>query len=105
MHVVFFFFFFPSSLNSCKAYLFIYFPKNIIWWILSFSTEILFSNYSEPNFEHEFNHFLRGREGILPGQPTIHVPGLNPDQLEGATALSKLPAFKNLQKNLDNIEV
>ncbi|KFM80266.1 Dynein heavy chain, cytoplasmic, partial [Stegodyphus mimosarum] len=59
---------------------------------------------SEPNFEHEFNHFLRGREGILPGQPTIHLPGLNPDQLEGATALSKLPAFKNLQRNLDNIE-
>lgn len=67
--------------------------------------KIFLFNFSEPNFEHEFNHFLRGREGILPGQPTIHLPGLNPDQLEGATALSKLPAFKNLQKNLDNIEV
>lgn len=60
---------------------------------------------SEPNFEHEFNHLLRGREGILPGQPTIHYPGLNPDQLEGATALSKLPAFKNLQRKLDDVEV
>ncbi|GBM53740.1 Dynein heavy chain, cytoplasmic [Araneus ventricosus] len=59
---------------------------------------------SEPNFEHEFNHLLRGREGILPGQPTIHVPGLNPDQLEGATALSKLPAFKDLQRKLDGME-
>ncbi|KAG8185039.1 hypothetical protein JTE90_017062 [Oedothorax gibbosus] len=59
---------------------------------------------SEPNFEHEFNHLLRGREGILPGQPTIHYPGLNPDQLEGATALSKLPAFKNLQRKLDDVE-
>lgn len=59
---------------------------------------------SEPNFEHEFHHFLRGKEGILPGQPTIHMAGLNPEQLESATALSKLPAFKNLQRKLDNHE-
>lgn len=59
---------------------------------------------SEPNFEHEFHHFLRGREGILPGQPTIYVAGLNPDQLEGATALSKLPAFRYLQKKIDSTE-
>ncbi|XP_022236058.1 dynein heavy chain, cytoplasmic-like [Limulus polyphemus] len=58
---------------------------------------------SEPNFEHEFNHFLRGKEGILPGQPTIHVPGLSLDQLEGATALSRLPAFRNLQKKIDAV--
>ncbi|XP_064484606.1 dynein heavy chain, cytoplasmic-like isoform X2 [Ornithodoros turicata] len=55
----------------------------------------------EPNFEHEFHHFLRGKEGILPGQPTIHKEGLSPEQLEGATALSRLPAFQNLQKKLD----
>lgn len=55
----------------------------------------------EANFEHELNHLLRGKEGILPGQPTIHVAGLSPDQLEGATALSRLPAFRNLQQRLD----
>ncbi|KAH6926569.1 hypothetical protein HPB50_019808 [Hyalomma asiaticum] len=56
----------------------------------------------ETNFEHELNHLLRGKEGILPGQPTIHVAGLSPDQLEGATALSRLPAFRNLQQRLDD---
>ncbi|CAN7979476.1 unnamed protein product [Ixodes pacificus] len=55
----------------------------------------------ESNFEHELNHLLRGKEGILPGQPTIHVVGLAPDQLEGATALSRLPAFRSLQQRLD----
>ncbi|EEC14280.1 cytoplasmic dynein heavy chain, putative, partial [Ixodes scapularis] len=55
----------------------------------------------ESNFEHELNHLLRGKEGILPGQPTIHVGGLAPDQLEGATALSRLPAFRSLQQRLD----
>ncbi|KAL1414841.1 hypothetical protein MTO96_007104 [Rhipicephalus appendiculatus] len=55
----------------------------------------------ETNFEHELNHLLRGKEGILPGQPTIHVAGLSPDQLEGATALSRLPAFRSLQQRLD----
>lgn len=42
-----------------------------------------FGLFSEPNFEIEFDHFLRGREGILPGQPTIRAAGLTADQLEG----------------------
>lgn len=57
---------------------------------------------AEPNFEVEFNHFLRDRENILPGQTTISSNFLNTEQLEGATALSKLPAFKNLQKEIDS---
>ena len=60
----------------------------------------IFSN--ELNFENEFDHLLRGKEGILPGQPTIHVDGLKSDQLEGATALSKMVAFKNLQENINS---
>jgi dynein heavy chain 1 len=47
---------------------------------------------------------LRGREGILPGQPTIKMAGLNSDQLEGATALSKLRAFKNLQEKINEFK-
>ncbi|RWS31185.1 Dynein heavy chain: cytoplasmic-like protein [Leptotrombidium deliense] len=58
---------------------------------------------AENNFELEFQHFLRGREGILPGQSTVHAAGLNADQLEAATALSKLPAFRNIQQNIDSI--
>lgn len=57
---------------------------------------------SEPNFELEFDHFLRGREGILSGQPTIRYDGLNVEQLETATALAKLPAFKNLQQRIES---
>ena len=26
---------------------------------------------NEKNFENEFDHLMRGREGILPGHPTI----------------------------------
>lgn len=57
---------------------------------------------AEPNFENEFDHFLRGKEGILPGQPTISSPLLNAEQLENGTALSKLPAFKSVQKKIDS---
>ena len=51
----------------------------------------------------EFDHLMRGREGILPGQPTIHSEGLTSEQLEGATALSKLPAFKAIQEKLNSL--
>jgi dynein heavy chain 1 len=47
---------------------------------------------------------MRGREGILPGQPTIKMPGLNSDQLEGATALSKMRAFKTLQEKINEFK-
>ncbi|XP_074602445.1 dynein heavy chain, cytoplasmic isoform X2 [Brevipalpus obovatus] len=57
---------------------------------------------AEPNFENEFDHFLRGKEGILPGQPTISSPLLNAEQLENGTALAKLPAFKSVQKKIDS---
>lgn len=62
-----------------------------------------FLSLSEPNFELEFDHLMRGREGILPGQPTIRATGLNSEQLEGATALSKLRAFRNLQKKINEL--
>ncbi|XP_015784706.1 dynein heavy chain, cytoplasmic isoform X1 [Tetranychus urticae] len=57
---------------------------------------------AEPNFENEFDHFLRGKEGILPGHPTISSALLNTDQLENGTALSKLPAFRNIQQKIDS---
>lgn len=59
--------------------------------------------FSERNFDNEFDHLMRGREGILPGQPTIKIQGeqLHNDRLESATALSKLRTFRNLQKHID----
>ena len=47
---------------------------------------------------------MRGREGILPGHPTIYVESLKSDQLEGATALSKLVSFKNLQEKINSFK-
>ncbi|RWS14208.1 Dynein heavy chain: cytoplasmic-like protein [Dinothrombium tinctorium] len=58
---------------------------------------------AENNFEAEFDYFLRGREGILPGESSIHAQGLNADQLEAATSLSKLPAFRHIQQNIDSM--
>lgn len=49
---------------------------------------------------------MRGKEGILPGQPTIHIagePALSNDRLETATALTKLRAFRNLQKSIGDL--
>lgn len=61
-------------------------------------------DFRERNFENEFDHLMRGREGILPGQPTISIPGVHSDRLESATALSKLKAFVNIQSNIDRCE-
>lgn len=57
---------------------------------------------TERNFENEFDHLMRGLEGILPGQPLINIPQIQSDRLESATALSKLRTFRNLQKNVDH---
>ncbi|KPM05539.1 dynein heavy chain, cytoplasmic-like protein [Sarcoptes scabiei] len=57
---------------------------------------------SEKNFEIEFDHLLRGLDGILPGQPLISIKDVQPDRLESATALTKLRCFKNLQKIIDS---
>ncbi|XP_027203133.2 dynein heavy chain, cytoplasmic isoform X1 [Dermatophagoides pteronyssinus] len=59
---------------------------------------------NERNFENEFDHLMRGLEGILPGQPLINLPSIqsSDDRLESATALSKLRTFRNLQKNIEH---
>lgn len=57
----------------------------------------------EPNFESEFDFFLRGREGHISGQPTINVPGLTVEQLEACTALvKKLPSFSTLESKMNS---
>lgn len=56
----------------------------------------------EPNFESEFDHFLRGKEGVLPGQSTIASNVLTAEQLESCSTLTKLPAFRSLQQKLDS---
>lgn len=57
----------------------------------------------EPNFETEFDHFLRGKEGILPGQTAAmssSLRGLTADQIESCVALMKLGAFKILHEKI-----
>ena len=56
----------------------------------------------EPNFETEFDHFLRGKEGMISGQSALKVEGLTAEQLEACTALIKLPAFKAIQSKLSS---
>ncbi|XP_018494643.2 dynein heavy chain, cytoplasmic [Galendromus occidentalis] len=57
-----------------------------------------FSN--EPHFDNLFNHFLRGREGML-GKGSINFQGFTTEQQEGASALLKLSYFSQLQSKLD----
>lgn len=85
-------------MQNSFAWIFKVNKKNYFYY--EFILNFLF--FSEPNFDSEFDHLMRGREGILPGQPTIKAQNLNSDQLEGATALSKLPSFKNLQQKIDS---
>ena len=57
----------------------------------------------EPNFETEFDHFLRGKEGVLPGQNAMSkVKSLTADQIESCSALMKLPAFKTVQERISS---
>ena len=46
---------------------------------------------------------MRGREGILPGQPMINIADVHTDRLESATALSKLKPFRALQSTIDQL--
>lgn len=58
---------------------------------------------AEPNFETEFNHFLKGKETLISAKKQVQASGLLPDQLDSCTALSKLPAFKAIEDKLKSI--
>ena len=47
----------------------------------------------------EFDHLLRGMEGIVTDEPPA-ISGLTPQQARSAQQLSKLPAFRNVVKLL-----
>ncbi|XP_016418464.1 cytoplasmic dynein 1 heavy chain 1-like [Sinocyclocheilus rhinocerous] len=51
---------------------------------------------SEPSFDAEFQHFLRGKEIVLSGTTVPKVKGLSSEQSEAMVRLSRLPAFKDL---------
>lgn len=52
--------------------------------------------YSEPEYETEFQHFLRGNEASLQTGTGPKMEGLTSDQVEAMFRLSKLPAFDGL---------
>ncbi|XP_061897473.1 cytoplasmic dynein 1 heavy chain 1 isoform X1 [Entelurus aequoreus] len=51
---------------------------------------------SEPSYDAEFQHFLRGKEIVLTGTSLPKVRGLTSEQSEAMIRLSRLPAFKDV---------
>lgn len=60
---------------------------------------------SEPSYDAEFQHFLRGKEIVLTGTSLPKVKGLTSDQSEAMVRLSRLPAFKDLVAKVQADEV
>lgn len=60
---------------------------------------------SEPSFDAEFQHFLRGKEIVLSGTMVPKVKGLSSEQSEAMVRLSRLPAFKELVDKVQADEV
>lgn len=68
------------------------------------------SNYglilpSEPSYDSEFQHFLRGKEIVLTGMSLPKVKGLSSEQSEAMVRLSRLPAFSDLVNKVEADEV
>ncbi|KAL1512644.1 hypothetical protein ABEB36_002203 [Hypothenemus hampei] len=56
---------------------------------------------NEPNYDQEFNFFLRAKEGLLSSSSGSLVDGLNTEQQEAMIRLSiRLPAFKKLPEKI-----
>lgn len=60
---------------------------------------------SEPSYDSEFQHFLRGKEIVLTGMSLPKVKGLTTEQSEAMVRLSRLPAFKDLVAKVEADEV
>lgn len=58
--------------------------------------------FRESAYEAEFQHLLRGREGMVEHTHLPEVKGLKPPQAEAMMRLTKLPAFKALAKAVQN---
>uniref|UniRef100_A0A0L8I729 Dynein heavy chain, cytosolic n=1 Tax=Octopus bimaculoides TaxID=37653 RepID=A0A0L8I729_OCTBM len=55
---------------------------------------------NEPSYDHEFNYFMRGEEGILTSQSPESIKGLSPQQVINMMSLSKLEAFKDIKSKV-----
>lgn len=60
---------------------------------------------SEPAYDSEFQHFLRGKEIVLTGMSLPKVKGLSTEQSEAMVRLSRLPAFSDLVDKVEADEV
>lgn len=60
---------------------------------------------SEPSYDSEFQHFLRGKEIVLTGTSLPKVKGLSSEQSEAMVRLSRLPAFSDLVNKVQADEV
>lgn len=63
------------------------------------------SLFSEPSYDSEFQHFLRGKEIVLTGTTLPKVKGLTSEQSEAMVRLSRLPAFSDLVDKVQADEV
>lgn len=61
--------------------------------------------FSEPSYDSEFQHFLRGKEIVLTGMSLPKVKGLTSEQSEAMVRLSRLPAFSDLVDKVEADEV
>ncbi|GFO25932.1 dynein heavy chain, cytoplasmic [Plakobranchus ocellatus] len=55
---------------------------------------------NESSYEAEFEHFMRSQEGLLGIKPDSSVPGLSSHQHAAVIRLSKMPAFKNIVREI-----
>lgn len=60
---------------------------------------------SEPSYDSEFQHFLRGKEIVLTGTSLPKVKGLTSEQSEAMVRLSRLAAFSDLVEKVQADDV
>ncbi|XP_066464042.1 cytoplasmic dynein 1 heavy chain 1 isoform X2 [Eleutherodactylus coqui] len=54
----------------------------------------------EPTYDHEFQHFLRGKEIVLGSSSVSKMNGLSEEQVEAMIRLSNLPAFRDVMSKV-----
>ncbi|XP_075700360.1 cytoplasmic dynein 1 heavy chain 1 [Rhinoderma darwinii] len=55
----------------------------------------------EPTYDHEFQHFLRGKEIVLGSSSVPKMNGLSEEQVEAMIRLSNLPAFRDVMSKVE----
>ena len=60
---------------------------------------------SEPDYDREFSHFLRGAEQTIKTKELPKYEGLNTTQVESMLRLEQLPNFEGLVKFVDSYDV